>query len=148
MKWLGMLGGLVLLAGPAAAKVTVCDRYSAKVFAAIGYVINGDTETQGWWPVAPGQCVVVDAGPIGSPFYVMTRTDPDQADNVTVWGKGTRLVVALDGQFHDYDAETSGATDTLMAFQEVTKADVDDLPNVTWTIKDKKNVAITYDDAP
>ena len=142
------LGLALLLSGaPALARVTVCDHAKPPVYAAIGYVINGDTETAGWWPVAPGKCVVVDAGPLSSPFYLMTRTEPDKKGHMAVWGAGTPLVAAL-GKFHFYDAETSGSGDTLMNFQEITKGDADDQPNVTWTVKDMKNVAITYDETP
>lgn len=143
----GLIAAGALPPGVALARATVCNKYSAAIHAAIGTVINGDTETQGWWAVAPGTCMVVDAGPLASPFYVMARTDPDAKGELSSWGTGTALAVSL-APFHDFHAQMLAKGGDALQFDEVTKGDVKDLPNVTWTVEDAQDVSVAYDDTP
>ena len=149
MKRFGWPAGVAVClavgAGPALAKVTVCNKYTTTIYAAIGTVINGDTQTQGWWQVAPGQCSIVDPGPLASPFYIMARTDADANGNLHAWGTGTHLAISMD-QFHYFNAQKIGKDDNTMEFDELTKGDDKDQQSVTWTVEDANTVGLDYSD--
>lgn len=69
---------LVLLASsPAAAELTLCNRTSYVMDAAIGLEKRANVSTRGWFHVDPGQCRQVVDGPLDVDMvYVYSRTPP------------------------------------------------------------------------
>jgi len=72
---LGVL--LMLPAAPARAELTLCNRTSYLMDAAIGLAKAANVTTRGWFRVAPGQCRQVLDGPLDADFiYLHGRTPP------------------------------------------------------------------------
>jgi uncharacterized membrane protein len=76
VAWLG--GLLILLAAtPARAELTLCNRTSYQVEAAIGLEKRANVATRGWFRIDPGQCrQVVDGALDADMTYVHARTPP------------------------------------------------------------------------
>ncbi len=74
--WLG--GLLILLASaPARAELTLCNRTSYQVDAAIGLEKRANVSTRGWFRIDPGQCRQVLDGALDADLvYVHARTPP------------------------------------------------------------------------
>src|SRR6185312_13807961 len=72
------LGALLMLpAAPARAELTLCNRTSYLMDAAIGLAKAANVTTRGWFRVAPGQCRQVLDGPLDADFiYLHGRTPP------------------------------------------------------------------------
>jgi uncharacterized membrane protein len=67
----------VLAAQPAAAELTLCNRTSYQMEAAIGLEMRANVATRGWFRVDPGQCrQVVDGALEADMVYVHARTPP------------------------------------------------------------------------
>jgi uncharacterized membrane protein len=72
-------GGLLVLmaAAPAQAELTLCNRTSYRVEAAIGLEKRPNVSTRGWFRVDPGQCLKVVDGVLDADMvYVYARTPP------------------------------------------------------------------------
>src|ERR1700693_2534790 len=67
----------VALAVPAHAELTLCNRTSYRMDAAIGLEKRANVTTRGWFALHPGACKqVVDGAPDAEMVYVHTRTPP------------------------------------------------------------------------
>lgn len=66
----------VSFSSPAAAGFHLCNRTSEKVHAAIGYSGGGDITTEGWWNLAPQECVTPISANLGAStnYYVYAYT--------------------------------------------------------------------------
>jgi uncharacterized membrane protein len=68
---------LVVLATPAQAELTLCNRTSYQMEAAIGLEKRANVSTRGWFRIDPGQCKQVVEGALDADMtYVHTRTPP------------------------------------------------------------------------
>ena len=75
MRNLGL--ALVVLATPAQAELTLCNRTSYQMEAAIGLEKRANVSTRGWFRIDPGQCKqVVDGALDADMAYVFARTPP------------------------------------------------------------------------
>ena len=63
--------GLLPLASPAQAALTLCNRTSYVLYAATGTAVVGGVTVQGWSRVAPGFCQVVLPGDLIAPAYYL-----------------------------------------------------------------------------
>jgi uncharacterized membrane protein len=72
---LASFGLLILAASPAQAELSLCNRTSYRMDAAIGLERRATVETRGWFRVDPGQCRQVIDGPYDAEMaYIYTRT--------------------------------------------------------------------------
>lgn len=68
---------LILIAIPARAELTLCNRTSYQMEAAYGLEKRANVATRGWFRIEPGQCRQVLDGPLDADMvYVNTRTPP------------------------------------------------------------------------
>lgn len=64
------LGLLILwLAAPAKADLEICNDTESKQSVAVGYKLDGDWVSEGWWALEPGSCVIPIAGELKYRFY-------------------------------------------------------------------------------
>ena len=75
---IGMIAASIsLLATPAQAELTLCNRTSYRMEAAIGLEKRANVATRGWFRLDPGQCRQVLDGPLDADMvYVHARTPP------------------------------------------------------------------------
>src|ERR1700679_925536 len=67
----------VLLASPAQAALTVCNKAGHPARVALGRFDGRDWASQGWWLLAPGQCADVVTGKLDARYYYLYATDGD-----------------------------------------------------------------------
>ncbi len=68
---------VLLTAGPARAELTLCNRTSYRMEAAIGLEKRANVATRGWFRLDPGQCRQVVDGPLDADMvYLNARTPP------------------------------------------------------------------------
>jgi uncharacterized membrane protein len=74
----GMVAAAIsLLAAPAQAELTLCNRTSYRMEAAIGLEKRANVETRGWFRLDPGECRQVLDGPLDVDMvYLHSRTPP------------------------------------------------------------------------
>ncbi len=90
---------LVLTGTPARAELTLCNRTSYRVDAAIGLEKRANVETRGWFRLDPGQCrQVVDGALDADMVYVHARTPPVYGSAPLPQASQAELCVR-DGQF-------------------------------------------------
>jgi len=90
---------LVLTATPARAELTLCNRTSYRVDAAIGLEKRANVETRGWFRLDPGQCrQVVDGALDADMVYVHARAPPVYGSAPLPQASQAELCVR-DGQF-------------------------------------------------
>jgi uncharacterized membrane protein len=72
-----VLAGLVLLAAPARAELSLCNRTSYRMQTALGLARGAVVSTRGWFQLDPGECRKVIEGALeADTVYVHTRTPP------------------------------------------------------------------------
>lgn len=72
---LPLLAALLLLAGPARASFTVCNKSDHAAKVAIGRFDGRHWGSQGWWTIAPKKCAGLIAGPLDARYYYLYATD-------------------------------------------------------------------------
>lgn len=60
-----------LMAAPAAADFSVCNKSDASAYVAIGYKSDGQWVSEGWWSVAVGECSTLIVGDLKNKFYYL-----------------------------------------------------------------------------
>lgn len=86
---IAMAGAIVALAGvsaaaPAAkADLKLCNRTESKVGVALGYKDPEGWTSEGWWNVAPSNCVKLKEGPLNARYYYVYAVDYDKGG---AWG--------------------------------------------------------------
>jgi uncharacterized membrane protein len=87
--------GLVLLAKPAAAAMTVCNRTSYVLYTASAAAAPGNSvQAQGWQRVVPGSCRVVLPGDLtASAYYLYARTSQAHSGTPRAWGGSADICV-------------------------------------------------------
>jgi uncharacterized membrane protein len=106
------LAGLILLlaAAPAHAQLTLCNRTSYRVQAAIGLEKRANVATRGWFRVDPGQCLKVIEGALDADMvYLHTRTPPVYGD-APVPQSGNAELCIRDGNFEIADGRSCPVT--------------------------------------
>jgi len=73
----------------------LCNKTTSRVGVAIGYKVNGDWVTEGWWNVGASACETLMAGPLVSRFYYVYAVDYDQGG---AWG-GKSVMCTRDKMF-------------------------------------------------
>ena len=134
----GLAGSLALVTSAVAiAEVKVCNEFAQPVFVAIGWMENGDTQTQGWWQVNARQCVIVDKRTLQSPHYFHAETswqsDGHGSKSQHTWGKGKTLAVGADN-FKYVHAQNVEPNDNRAEFADLA-ANVTGFKSVTYVIK-------------
>ena len=79
---------LPLLAVPAAAEFTVCNKTESRVGVAIGHATEQNWTTEGWWNLKPGDCETVLPGQLGGRYYYVMARDWDKGGD---WGGATPM---------------------------------------------------------
>jgi uncharacterized membrane protein len=96
----------VLAAQPAAAELTLCNRTSYQMEAAIGLEMRANVATRGWFRVDPGQCrQVVDGTLDADMVYVHARTPPVYG-NAPLPQNGNAEFCIRDGSFEIANARS------------------------------------------
>jgi uncharacterized membrane protein len=98
VAWLGGLA-LLLAAAPAHAELTLCNRTSYRVQAAIGLEKRANVSTRGWFRVDPGQCLkLIDGALDADMVYVHARTPLDYG-SAPIPQMGNAELCIRDGDF-------------------------------------------------
>ncbi len=92
---------LVLLgAGAAEAKYSLCNKTSYTLSAAIRYVDGDRLATKGWWRLRPGQCKVVLTDPTTpGRYFVYAEGIPGHRGAMRSWSGDNSLCVEPSGFF-------------------------------------------------
>jgi uncharacterized membrane protein len=85
----------VLLASPAQAALTVCNKARNPARVALGRFDGRDWASQGWWLLAPRQCADVVPGKLDARYYYLYATDGQAG----VWDGNTGFCVAATQKF-------------------------------------------------
>ncbi|HEX4302615.1 MAG TPA: DUF1036 domain-containing protein [Rhizomicrobium sp.] len=89
-----LVTGLLALASPAQAAMTVCNRTSYVQYVAAAAAVNGDALSQGWTRVAPGSCHVVLPGDLtASTYYLYAKSSQAHAGAARAWGGAVNICV-------------------------------------------------------
>lgn len=97
--WLAGLAFAMLAASPAQAELTLCNRTSYRMDAAIGLERRATVETRGWFRIDPGQCRLVIDGPYDAEMaYVYART-PQVYGSAPLPQNGNADFCVRDGDF-------------------------------------------------
>ncbi len=95
------LGASLLMASPAHAKYSLCNKSSYALSAAIGYVDGDRLATRGWWRLRPGQCKVVLTEPTDpGRYFVYAEAVPGHKGSLRAWSGETPLCVENEGFFN------------------------------------------------
>ncbi len=95
------LGASLLMASPANAKYSLCNKSSYALSAAIGYVDGDRLATRGWWRLRPGQCKVVLTEPTDpGRYFVYAEAVPGHKGALRAWSGETPLCVENEGFFN------------------------------------------------
>ena len=71
----GLVALTLLMATPAEARFTVCNRSAHATSVAFGRFNGTDWVSQGWWMVAPSTCVSLVKAPLDARYYYLYATD-------------------------------------------------------------------------
>jgi uncharacterized membrane protein len=80
---------------PGASGLRLCNKTVSRVGIAIGYKVEGEWITEGWWNVTAGGCETLMAGPLVSRFYYVYAIDYDLGGT---WG-GKAIMCTRDKMF-------------------------------------------------
>lgn len=72
---LGPFGGVVLDSSPAHAEFRMCNKTPATIGVAVGYQIDREWTTEGWWNLPANTCEVLVEGPLLSRYYYVYALD-------------------------------------------------------------------------
>ena len=97
--WLAGLAVAMLAASPAQAELTLCNRTSYRMDAAVGLERRATVETRGWFRIDPGQCRQIIDGPYDAEMaYVYART-PQVYGSAPLPQNGSADFCVRDGDF-------------------------------------------------
>lgn len=85
----------VLVAGPAEASLTVCNKGKHPAKVALGRFDGRDWISEGWWTVAPGDCIDLIKAPLDARYYYLYGTD----NAAGVWDGTTAFCIAPASKF-------------------------------------------------
>jgi len=85
----------LLLAVPAQAALTVCNKAKRPAKVALGRFAGADWKSQGWWTLAPKTCGVLVKGTLDSRYYYLYATD----GGAGTWGGDHGFCIAGVGRF-------------------------------------------------
>jgi uncharacterized membrane protein len=85
----------LLLAAPAQAGLSVCNKGKHPAKIALGRFDGRDWRSEGWWTIAPAQCAEVVPGKLDARYYYLYGTDNDAG----VWDGATAFCVGLGEKF-------------------------------------------------
>ncbi|HWA92939.1 MAG TPA: DUF1036 domain-containing protein [Rhizomicrobium sp.] len=86
---------LLLLALPAQAGLSVCNKAKHPARVALGRFDGRDWGSEGWWQLAPGQCTDVVKGRLEARYYYLYGADNDAG----VWDGATSFCTATKEKF-------------------------------------------------
>lgn len=99
------LGALLMLpATPAHAELTLCNRTSYLMDAAIGIAKAANVTTRGWFRLAPGQCRQVLDGPLDADLVYLHGRAPPVYGNAPLPANGDTALCVREGDFTFPDA--------------------------------------------
>lgn len=86
---------LTLIAAPAEAGLTVCNKAKRPAKIALGRFDGRDWRSEGWWTVQPGKCAEIVTGKLDARYYYLYGSD----DDAGVWDGGTSFCVGTGEKF-------------------------------------------------
>ncbi|HEY0106671.1 MAG TPA: DUF1036 domain-containing protein [Rhizomicrobium sp.] len=96
--------GLVAIATPAQAAMTLCNRTSYVLYAATAAAVKDGAQAQGWTRVVPGGCTPVLREDLTAPaYYLYARSSQAHSGAARAWGGNVDICVK-DGNFTSRDA--------------------------------------------
>ena len=119
------------LAGAAEAKLSLCNKTSYALSAAIAYVDGDRLATRGWWRLRPGQCKVVLTEPTTpGRYFAYAEAIPGHKGPLRAWSGETPLCVENSGFFNLRNQEVCKEDPTRQrAFFDI---DVTDAAKGNW----------------
>jgi uncharacterized membrane protein len=121
----GVSGALTV--DPGASGLRLCNKTGSRVGVAIGYKVEGDWTTEGWWNVAASTCETLMAGPLASRFFYIYAVDYDQGGT---WG-GKAAMCTRDKMFTIRGIEDCVAR----GFERTGFFEVDTGQQKSWTVQ-------------
>lgn len=85
----------LLLAQPAHAALSVCNKTAHPVRVALGFFNGTDWASRGWWSIAPRDCPKLIEAPLDARYYYLYATDGGSGS----WAGGRSFCVASDEKF-------------------------------------------------
>jgi uncharacterized membrane protein len=89
------IAAAVVLASPAHAAFSICNKTGVKVRAAIARFDGTNWTSEGWWTVAPRACASLLTGPLQGRFYYLYASD----GGTGIWEGKTYFCVAPEKHF-------------------------------------------------
>jgi uncharacterized membrane protein len=121
----GVSGSLTV--EPGASGLRLCNKTTSRVGVAIGYQVEGEWITEGWWNVAANTCETLMAGGLVSRYYYVYAVDYDQGGT---WG-GKAIMCTRDKMFTIKGIEDCVAR----GFERTGFFEVDTGQQKSWTVQ-------------
>jgi uncharacterized membrane protein len=86
---------LICAAGPASAKLAVCNKTAAPAKVALGRFDGATWMSEGWWTIAPGTCATLLDTPLKARYYYLFATDGGAGS----WSGSRAFCVSQTGKF-------------------------------------------------
>src|SRR5258708_37714228 len=90
-----MLLTAVLLAGPAHADFSVCNKAVHPTTVALGRFDGRQWMSEGWWKIASGKCTKIFTGALDARYYYLYANDGGSG----TWDGSTQFCTATGGRF-------------------------------------------------
>lgn len=139
------LAGIVALAPPAQAALTLCNRTSYILYAATSALQSPRSETTGWTRIAPGDCQLTRKEPLTAETYLVhARSSIAHSGPARAWG-GAVPVCVKDGNFtiRRGAAQASCGADTF----PLSFAPLDNRGKSVWTMHFDEKPVLTLTQA-
>jgi uncharacterized membrane protein len=125
-----LLAILVCMAGPAAARLDVCNKASRTAKVALGRFDGAAWMSEGWWTIAPKACVTLIGHPLRARYYYLYATDGGAGS----WSGSRTFCVSRTGKFSiGGRSDCAGRNYDQKSFFEV---DTGDKPDWTQSLSD------------
>jgi len=95
MRFVLALAVLLVLSGPAAAGLTVCNKAAHAARVALGRFDGTHWSSEGWWHIEPGKCTQLLAGNLIARYYYLYASDSAAGG----WGGSTNFCVGTAERF-------------------------------------------------
>ena len=124
---------LALMAAPAQAALTLCNRTSYILYAATSAIQSPRSDTQGWTRIAPGDCQLARKEALTAETYLVhARSSLAHSGPARAWG-GNYPVCVKDGNFSLKQSVTGAVCTTDDTFA-LPFAPLDNRGHASWTM--------------
>ena len=110
------------------ADLRICNKTESRVGVAVGYKVDDDWTTEGWWNIGAKSCQVILAGTLSSRYYYFYAVDYDQGGE---WGDRNYPMCTRDKEFTIKGAKNCVAR----GYKKTGFKEVDTGDQAGWTIQ-------------